>query len=83
MQSCSRKWASTSRRVSGVIVQADLDQPEFVEMVVEELYRAGAGRVIVEWSHQPLAKINYKYANEKMLSELQKWETEKLEWTAE
>ncbi|PWM51740.1 MAG: aminopeptidase, partial [Bacillota bacterium] len=26
-----------------VIVQADLDQPEFVEMVVEELYRAGAG----------------------------------------
>ena len=65
-----------------VIVQADLDQPEFVEMVVEELYRAGAGRVIVEWSHQPLAKINYKYANEKMLSELQKWETEKLEWTA-
>lgn len=65
-----------------VIVQADLDQPEFVEMAVEELYRAGAGRVIVEWSHQPLAKINYKYANEKMLSELQKWETEKLEWTA-
>ena len=27
-----------------VVVSAELDQPEFVEMVVEELYRAGAGK---------------------------------------
>ncbi len=62
-----------------VIVQAELDQPEFVEMVVEELYRAGAGKVSVEWSHQPLAQLHYKYQSEKSLSEMPKWELEKWE----
>ena len=62
-----------------VIVQAELDQPEFVEMVVEELYRAGAGKVSVEWSHQPLAQLHYKYQSEKLLSETPKWEIEKWE----
>lgn len=36
------------KRGQWVIVQTELDQPEFVEMVVEELYRAGAGKVSVE-----------------------------------
>ncbi len=62
-----------------VIVSAQLDQPEFVEMVVEELYRAGAGEVTVEWSHQPLQKLHYKYVKTQILSRLQKWEVEKLE----
>lgn len=62
-----------------VIVQAELDQPEFVEMVVEELYRAGAGKITVEWSHQPLASLNYKYQDEKTLADVAKWEIEKWE----
>ena len=41
------------KRGQWVIVQTELDQPEFVEMVVEELYRAGAGKVSVEFTHQP------------------------------
>ncbi|MBO5955314.1 MAG: aminopeptidase, partial [Clostridia bacterium] len=41
-----------------VIVNAGLDQPEFVEMVVEECYRAKAARVLVEWSYMPLTKLN-------------------------
>ena len=32
------------KRGQWVIVQTELDQPEFVEMVVEELYRAGGGQ---------------------------------------
>ena len=31
-----------------VFVAAELDQPEFVKMVVEECYRAGAKRVVVD-----------------------------------
>ena len=62
-----------------VIVQAQLDQPEFVEMVVEELYRAGAGKVTVEWSHQAVSKLHYKYQSEKTLSATEKWEIEKWE----
>ncbi len=63
-----------------VVVSAELDQPEFVEMVVEELYRAGAGKVTVEWSHQPLMKTQYKFEKEQSLSALAKWEIEKLEF---
>ena len=74
MQSCSPRRASTSKRGSGSSCRPTSTSPNFVEMVVEELYRAGAGRVVVEWSHQPLAKLNYKYADEKLLSVLQKWE---------
>ena len=62
-----------------VIVQAELDQPEFVEMCVEELYRAGAGKVTVEWSHLPMQKLHYKYMKEDKMKKFEKWELEKLE----
>lgn len=62
-----------------VMVVAELDQPEFVEMVVEELYRAGAGKVTLEWQHQPLTKLHYKYAKAETLSKFEKWEIEKWE----
>lgn len=62
-----------------VRIIAELDQPEFLEMVVEELYRAGAGRVTVEFSHLPLTRLDYKYAKEETLAKTQQWEIEKLE----
>lgn len=65
-----------------VVVQAELDQPEFVEYVVEELYRAGAGKVTVEWSHQPLVSLHYKYQKQETLEKFEKWELEKLEYGA-
>ena len=40
-----------------VMIYADLDQPEFVKLVVEEAYKAKAKKVIVEWNYQPLEKI--------------------------
>ena len=51
-----------------VIVSASLDQPEFVKMVVEECYRAGASKVTVEWSYQPITKLHYRYRSLKTLS---------------
>ena len=44
-----------------VWVNAGLDQPEFVTMVVEECYKCGAKSVEVRWSYDPLAKLHYKY----------------------
>ena len=44
-----------------VLVFADLDQPEFVQMVVEEAYKAKAKKVTVEWNYQPLAKIHVRH----------------------
>ena len=53
-----------------VFVEAGLDQPDFVSMVVEECYRAGASRVVVDWVHQPLEKLHVRYQSLKTLSEL-------------
>ncbi len=61
-----------------VIIVAELDQPEFVKMLVEECYRAGAGKVTVEWTYQPLRKLDVRYQKEKVLSRVENWEIEKI-----
>ncbi len=66
-----------------VVVSAAIDQPEFVKMVVEECYRAGAKHVEVEWHYQPLTKTHYRYRSVKTLCEIQKWEIEKLKHKVE
>ena len=57
-----------------VMVYADLDQPEFVQMVVEEAYKAKAKKVIVEWNYQPLAKIHVRYQSVKTLGSVPEWQ---------
>ena len=66
-----------------VLVYADLDQPEFVKMVVEEAYKAGAARVDVEWSYDPLTKINVRNMSVKTLSTVDDWQVAKLNWRLE
>jgi len=61
-----------------VVIYCDLDQPEFVKLLVEECYKAGAKKVIVEWSYQPLDKLHYRYRSLKTLSSYEDWELEKL-----
>ena len=60
-----------------VIVFASLDQPEFVTMLVEECYRAGARKVTVEWDHQPISKLHYQKRTLTTLSRMEDWEVEK------
>ena len=62
-----------------VIVHADLDQPEFIQMVVEEAYKAKAKSVTVEWNYQPLAKIHTRYRSLKTMSEVPEWQKAKLQ----
>ena len=56
-----------------VMVYADLDQPEFVQLVVEEAYKAKASKVIVEWNYQPLSKIHVRYQSLKTLGSVPEW----------
>ena len=65
-----------------VFIQAGLDQPEFVTMVVEECYKAGAKAVYVEWSHQPVGKLNAEYKSLETLSALTPWDKAKWEYKA-
>ena len=66
-----------------VIISAELDQPEFVAMVVDECYKAGASKVSVDWSYQPLTKLNVRHCSNKVLGNLDKWQLEKWEHQAE
>ena len=81
-----RKYAKLIARVGvkirkgqDVVIQAELDQPEFVEMLTDECYKAGARKVTVEWSHQPLQKYHVRHRSLKTLSTLDDWEVAKLE----
>ena len=66
-----------------VIINASVEQPEFVRMVVDECYKAGARRVKVEWSYQPITKSTYRYAKAAALAKVEDWEKAKLEHMAE
>lgn len=67
------------RKGQEVIVRAELDQPEFVKMVVEECYRLGASSVEVDWHYQPINKVNLQKRSLETLSKVEKWEIEKLQ----
>ncbi len=80
-----RKYASlivrtgvNVRKDQEVFISADLDQPEFVAMVVEEAYRAGAKRVVVDWGYQPLTKLHVRHQKLKVLGSLSDWEEARL-----
>ena len=67
------------RKGQEVLVYAGLDQPEFVQMVVEEAYKAKAKKVTVEWSYQPLTKTHVRYQSVKTMGEVTEWEKARLE----
>lgn len=56
-----------------VMIFAGLDQPEFVQLLVEECYKAKAKEVIVQWDYQPLTKLKYRYESVKTLGTVKEW----------
>ena len=66
-----------------VIIVAEIDQGDFVTMLVDECYKAGAREVRVEWQHQPLEKLHVRHQSVKTLGTVEKWEEEKLRWQVE
>ena len=57
-----------------VFIAADLDQPEFVAMVVDECYKCKAKKVVVDWAYQPLQKLHVRYRSLSTLSKLDNYE---------
>lgn len=66
-----------------VIIQANLDQPEFITMLCDECYKAGAERVIVEWSHQPVKKLGIKHMKSETLGRVECYEEAMLRYRLE
>ena len=63
-----------------VIIRCSLDQPKFVEILVDECYKAGARKVKVEFYHQPLEKLHVRHQTVKALSEVTEWEKARLQY---
>ncbi|MBR6376283.1 MAG: aminopeptidase [Oscillospiraceae bacterium] len=62
-----------------VIVQCALDQPKFVELVVDECYKAGAAKVTVEFDHQPLQKLHVRHRSVTTMAKVEAWEKARLQ----
>ena len=62
-----------------VRVFASLDQPEFIKMLVEECYKAGASRVTVDWNYPELTKLSARYMKLRDLSETREWEKARMQ----
>ena len=66
-----------------VVIVADLDQPEFIRILVEKCYQAGASKVTVEFNYQDISKIHYQYRTEEVLGKVEKWEEERYKFYSE
>ena len=66
-----------------VIIEAELDQPAFVEAVAEACYRLGARTVRVDWHHPPMDRLHALYRTEEALGEVRPWEEARLADMAE
>ena len=62
-----------------VLIYCALDQPKFVELLVDECYKAGARKVKVEFSHQPLYKLDVRHQSLTTLSKVEEWEKARLQ----
>ena len=86
-QTILRKYARLIARVGvniqkgqNVIINCELDQPKFVELLVDECYKAGAGGVRVEFSHQPLIKLHIRHLSVTRLARVEEWEKARLQY---
>ncbi len=68
------------RKNQDVIVQTELEQTDFVNMVVEELYKAGARKVFVDFYSLSLSRLHNKYRDKEEMAKIEDFELEKIKW---
>ncbi|MBP5331956.1 MAG: aminopeptidase, partial [Lachnospiraceae bacterium] len=62
-----------------VLIFCDLDQPKFVELLVDECYKAGAKKVKVEFSYQPLEKLHVRHQTVTTMAKVEEWDKARLQ----
>ena len=85
-QSILRKYARLIARVGAniqkgqdVLIFCGIDQPKFVQLLVDECYKAGARKVKVEFDYQPLYKLDVRHQTVTTLSKVEEWEKARLQ----
>ena len=62
-----------------VIITCGLEQPKFVETLVDECYKAGARKVRVEFYYDPLYKLHVRHQSVTTLAKVEEWEKARLQ----
>jgi len=82
-----RKYAKLIARMGAnvqkgqdVYLYGSLEQPKFIEMVTEELYKLGARRVHVKWQYSEMEKYHVKYQAEDTMAAVETFEEEELKY---
>ena len=85
-QTILRKYAHLIARVGAnirkgqdVLIFCGLDQPKFVQLLVDECYKAGARKVKVEFDYQPLYKLDVRHQTVTTLGKVEEWEKARLQ----
>lgn len=71
------------RKGQQVVIRTEAEQMEFVEMLVEQCYLAGASKVFVEWRFTPVLRLDISYQSEETLSVVEPWEELRLRQRSE
>ena len=66
-----------------VMVNAPIEAVDFVRMIVEEAYIAGAKRVMVEWQDSVSSRLFYEYGSDEALTEMPDFVVDKLKYFIE
>ena len=66
-----------------VVIRTEAEQTDFVEMLVEQCYLAGASKVFIEWRFTPALRLDIDYQSEETLSRVEGWEELRLKQRTE
>jgi len=85
-----KKYAELLVRAGGnvqqgqfVVISSDIKDAEFCRLVQECAFDAGASDVVVDWSDEPSARMNYLRASDETFDEYPQWRVDRLKCHAE
>ena len=89
-RSAIKNYAKLIARVGGniqkgqeVFITAEVDRPDFILLLAEECYKAGAANVFVNWRCQRFDKLAARFESVRSLSVVESWEEARLAYQAE
>ena len=66
-----------------VDITSEVEQMDFVRILVEEVYKAGAGKVNLNWTDTAITRLDIEYADVERMSHLQSYEVARQEFNIE
>jgi len=66
-----------------VIIRTAPEQLDFLEMLTEEMYLAGAAKVTVQWRYMPLMVLDNKYQTVEKLGTFEPWDEQRINYEIE